>query len=176
MIDPLVPNTIYRGVVVGTVTANQTFSVRLERSDRTVSCCWAAGIVSSLIGIRTHYIPPPDTRVLVLYGTDISLIVGSFPDYQTDRNRPDAHAVDPDSKWTDTRAIGQTSDPSRPIYGSHDPPVDLVEGELDLTNSLGVGLSLLRRMASLRAGDRASIECWTLDDMVRVISGRYRHH
>ena len=62
------------------------------------------------------------------------------------------------------------------VLKEHQPPVDLLPGELDLTNLHGVGVTLLRHLASLQAGDLARVECHLLDDLVRIVAQNFRHH
>ena len=53
-------------------------------------------------------------------------------------------------------------------YGGQ-PAGDLAEGEVDISNIMGVGLQLIRHFAILKGGDFAKVECSIIDDMVRII-------
>lgn len=178
--EPRVPSInrgLCTGIVVGTLLPNNLVTVRLDDHDRDITCVWAAGILSGLLGLKTSYIPALKSRVIVFYTCeDISFILGEVPQHNLDVSFHRA-VTNPDmtpygsSKTHTSRKKG----PTRMMNG-HNMPIDLVEGELDLSNLMGVGISLLRNLATLQAGDLARVECHLMDDMVRVISGTFKHH
>lgn len=150
--------------------------VRLRGFDRVEPCIWIAGFFSGLMGLNSTFTPLEGTRVLVFYtGRDFSYIVGAWPDTRTVTEKRSTVGGDSVANLPLFQATqSRTSELS--ALTEHQPPVDLLPGELDLTNLHGVGLTLLRHMASLQAGDLARIECHLLDDMVRIISQNFRHH
>jgi hypothetical protein len=54
-------------------------------------------------------------------------------------------------------------------------PVDMVEGEFEISNLFGVAMQFLFTLMRMSAGDRAAVECHLINDMVRVVSQQYRH-
>jgi len=54
-------------------------------------------------------------------------------------------------------------------------PNDLMPGNRAWVNEQGVGVAILNLMAALKASDRAKIEVSLIDDIVRIVSGYYRH-
>lgn len=169
---------IYSGVVVGNMLPNNSVDVGLEGQDTVVPCLWAAGIVSSLLGYKTSYTPPIGTKVIIYFtGKVPSLIIGSLPGSLVDPYDKDRRALDPDGPaYSNQQAFQSRNLHSSPLINGHSPPLDLVEGEIDMQNLNRVGLSLLRHIASIQAGDLAKVECHLLDDMVRIISDTFRHY
>ncbi len=168
---------IHKGVVIGNLMPNQLVMVKPDGKFEALPCIWAAGILSGLLGYKTSHLPSLKTRVLFLYtGEQVSYVLGSYSDTipvvgldrgLTDHNAP---AVGDLQSHTTQRA-----DNSRMAAGAS-PPIDLMEGELNLDNLMGVGVSLLRHLSSLEAGDLARVECHLLDDLVRIISKNFKHH
>ena len=173
-----IPPGICDGVVVGNVAQNGLISVRLNKYGRNVDCVWAAGILSGLLGFKTTYIPPKKTPVLVyITGTNINYIIGNPAAGLTDTNNQTRTITGPGAPNNHTSQIYSSHNHNNlPMFASQKPPVDLVEGEIDISNLLNVGLTLLRNMASLQAGDLARVECCLLDDMVRIISDTFKHY
>lgn len=54
-------------------------------------------------------------------------------------------------------------------------PTDVVEGERVISNELGVLLALLQEAAILKGSELAQIQCYLLDDLVRLISHNFQH-
>jgi hypothetical protein len=172
-----VKGTIYEGVVTGTMFPNNTCGVRIDGQDKDIPCDYAGGIISALLGLKTSYLPPVKTRVLVLFtGTSVSHIIGMLPDILVDPGQT-REITDPDvASYHASNVFKSRNTSSSRMSASQKPPIDLAEGELQLDNLYGVGLTLLRHLASLQAGDLARVECHILDDMVRIISDTFRHH
>jgi hypothetical protein len=55
-------------------------------------------------------------------------------------------------------------------------PADVVDGEHVISNELGVLLGLYQQMANLKASELAQIQCFLLDDLVRIISHNFQHY
>lgn len=172
----LEPGRSYEGRVGLPLPHQNLVEVQLQGFDRVEPCIWIAGYFSGLLGLSSSFVPPEGTRVLVHYtGRDYSYIVGAWPSTRTtveDRSMIGGDAVAAQTLFQAAQA--RASDLRSPK--EHQPPVDLLPGELDLTNAHGVGITLLRHLASLQAGDLARVECHLLDDLVRIVSQNYKHH
>lgn len=163
-----VKNTILEAEVYGRQDDTGTFTVKLIDSGRLINNCeWAVGHFSALLGVQTKYIPEKGSRVLLINGRS-PLIVATLPSrarINTDlkmlqeNNRPGVEAY----SAFETAALGSET------------PVDLLEGELDITNALGAGIRILTTIAQLNAGDRAKVETHLLDGLVRVVSEAFQH-
>ncbi len=167
----------HTGVVVGNLQPNNLVIVRPDGQYRTVTCIWAAGIVSGLLGFKTSFLPPADTRVGFYYtGQAYSFIVGSYSDVVPLMNL-DRAITDPTGTPVASQEVyTQQKDDAARVADAHGQPVDLLEGEIDISNLMGVGISLLRNMASIQASDLARVECLLLDDVVRIISQNFKQH
>lgn len=167
----------HEGMVKSALTPNNTVQVQIKTIGGIVPCVWAAGVLSGMLGFKTSYVPPMKTKVLVwIPDSSIGYIIGMLPDIRVDQGRQSRTVTGADKAYTDQQIF--TGKNSSENYGfiSHKPPIDMVEGELNIENLMGVGISLLRNLASLQAGDLARVECHVMDDMVRIISNMFRHH
>lgn len=179
--DAQVPTTnpgLFVGVVVGNLMPNNLVQVRLQGLEREINCVWAAGVISGLLGFKTSYVPPIKTKVLVYFtNQELSFIVGSLPTTMMDPLGQQRAILDPEgAAFGDAEVYKARRKGGVQMMASHKPPLDLAEGEIVLDNLMGVGIALLRNLASLSAGDMARVETHLMDDMVRVISGTFRHH
>jgi hypothetical protein len=55
-------------------------------------------------------------------------------------------------------------------------PTDVVDGEFVVANELGVLVGLYQELANLKASELAQIQCFLLDDLVRIISHNFQHY
>lgn len=53
--------------------------------------------------------------------------------------------------------------------------IDLYPGETSFINEAGCGLALLAKSVKMQGSDRSKIQCFYLDDLVRILSGQYQH-
>ena len=177
--DLLVPNTIYSGEVIAVDQGNQCFSVLVRKDGmgiRVDRCKWGAGIMSAMLGFKLKFLPPRGTGVKIVYGNDKSIAFGSDDNDLPDGTAPGRTAtglVSPlVSDLKSNKAVQSASDPQQ----ASTPASDLLEGEFEISNMLGVALTMLTNLAKLSAGDRATIECHLLNDMVRIVSETFRHY
>lgn len=168
----------YDGVVVGNLQPNNTFSVRVDGFGADIPCMTAVGILSGLLGFKTSYLPPMQTKVKMMYSDrNLSFVTGCIPSiipdpgqqtrYTTGPGAPDYHA---------SQIFSAINNKGAAYAAAHKPPVDIAEGEFQMDNLMGVALTLLRGMSSMSAGDLARVECHLLDDMVRIVSDTFRHY
>jgi hypothetical protein len=176
---PTLAQGFYPGKVLSTLPGNNTCVVALDGLDLKLPCFWAGGFFGSLFGFKTSFVPPLKTRVLVYYsGASLSLVVAAYPDEFADPGQQRRSLTDPTgaSDYAHSQVFASRNSTHNHAVVSHKPPIDLVEGEIQIDNLLGVGISLLRHLASLQAGDLAKVECHLLDDLVRIISENFTHH
>ena len=170
---------LHRGIVKSYSPPDNTIKVTIKGDGTLIPCVWAASIISGMLGFKTSYIPPVKTEVIVWWPPkgNIGFIVGTFPAITVDPGQQDrAMSGDESLNFGASQVFQQNINPQSAMFAGHKPPVDLAEGEIHIDNWLGVGLSLLRNMASLQAGDLARIECFVMDDLVRIISDTFKHH
>lgn len=181
-VEHLVPGrsagTLIEGRTGMPIPGKNLVEVKLSGTDAPIPCLWISGVMSGLLGINTSFTPGEGVRVLIYYtGREVSYILGAWPDTKIDQ-------IDPRRSMTETEALQdlkvfrsiQSRANDLPTAADHKPPSDLLPGELCLDNLAGVGLQLLRHLASLEAGGLARVECHLLDDLVRIISRNFRQH
>jgi hypothetical protein len=176
------------GVVKDVLKAHEQYLVSFDQSGEQSEnpCVWASGFFAGLFGFNVNCAPRVGTEVIVAdLGRNACYILGSVP-----------ASGNVDLSGQPTLAAGgtaygglehfnqkaqQAKDPAEPESYTNVPNVggypsaDLVEGEWDLTNAMSVGMQMLRHFAILKAGDLAKIECSIIDDMVRIVSGTFKH-
>lgn len=177
---PVIPlNTMFEGIVVNSTKPNETVRILHVETGTTLEkeFLWVAGVISNFVGIKTSYMPSIGTRVLCyLLDSGPGLIVGCIPDNDRPSYIPERQSGLTKEDYKKSLLFEtQQNLLKRASYNKHRPFMDLIEGELDLSNELGVGITLLEHMAKLKAGDLAKIELSTIDDLVRIVSGCFEH-
>jgi hypothetical protein len=192
-----IPGLIYEATVTKVVQPNNGVICSGSTGEATGlipgMCIWAAGIMSDLFGFKMNYVPPAGSKVLVLVGNGgINYIVGGYlselhGDYQGQQRSAlgadevkegdaEEYAASQVFKATQDRHsfIQKGAGAALHNLGGH-PAWDMTEGEVEITNALGVGATFLRHMAQLKGSELAKVECMLIDDMVRIISQTYKH-
>lgn len=171
---------MYEAHVVGIRTPGNLVEVKIKGHEAKLECLMACNIFSNWFGFKTHFLPTVGTRVLVILTGQYpaGYVFAGLPESKLDNAEGQQNFVagDPDSNYDAMQAQASRSRATDPAFTGHKPPIDLVPGEFSLYNELGVGISLLRGLSSLQAGDLARIETHLMDDMVRIISRTFRQH
>lgn len=167
---------LYLATVESVDPVGRAFSVVTDTGVRISNCQWGAGIFSGLIGVKCHYLPPPNTRVTLLYTPKLPLAMGAFPGGVkfAAGNRARTHTGQADKTKINERETFKIKGTANPP--ADDTPGDMLEGEFDLMNMTGVGIAILTNFAKLQAGDRAKVEACLLNDMVRIVSQTFKHY
>lgn len=167
---------LYLGTVESVDPVGRVFSVMTDMGVRVSNCQWGAGIFSGLIGVKCHYLPPPNTRVTLLYTLKLPLVMGAFSGGVkfAAGNRSRTHTGQADKTDVSKRETFNIKGTTKPP--ADDTPGDMLEGEYDLMNMTGVGIAILTNLAKLQAGDRAKVEVCLLNDMVRIVSQTFKHY
>ena len=138
----------------------------------TAQCRWTAGIFAPLVGIRAMYYPAVQSRVLVLASSAAPhFIVSSVPSEQFNGAIAGAKTMTGSSTKGLDPYVARAQGRGLEI----DKPVDLLEGEFDISNNFGVSLQLLTTCLSMKGSERAKIEAFLLNDMVRIVSDAFKH-
>ena len=154
------------------------------------NCVWAAGLFSNMFGFKLNTVPPRGTKVLVLYtGTQENYIIGctggqhdQVSGLQRSATFFDRYVKNPIKRFwkypykTEYHKFNGRDEKTNVAFLSGEAPYDHVDGEVEITNLLGVGANFMQYMAQLKAGDLACVETSVIDDMVRILSGRFVHH
>lgn len=164
---------VYTGTITATHHGDNLYTVLVDRISIPVDCRWAVGFFSPIVGIKTHYYPPVNSKVTILAGKDgANWIIGSLPSEKYD-------AASGSSKtMTGMGEVGLTPYESEKsgLGLSTTPPNDLLEGEFTLANDFGVAMQFLTTMIKMQASDRAKVEAFIMDDMVRIVSNTFKHY
>ena len=162
----LAPGTIYDGRIIA--VGDNLFSVEVEGSSQIITNVHCAvGICTGLFGYRTYVFWELGDWVKVSYGTE-SFIVGA-----SSRDNPDLD--NPNSRSHTGFGLDASTEPAGP-YRRRTPVNDLVSGEFEIANLLGMALVMATNFISLKAGDRAKVEVGLLGGLVRVVSAHFKHH
>jgi hypothetical protein len=172
----LQPYTVFPGIVVGGSYPSGYILVETRASKQPLQCVYAGSIMSSFLGINTSYTPPKFTEVTVLYtGTTPSYILGCVPQKPLIPQGQNKTVVEGDPLGS-ARRNSEGKIENEDVFSRHMPPTDMLEGELDMSNVAGVGITFLRHLMMMKAGDLAKVECHLLEDMVRIVSDKFKHH
>jgi hypothetical protein len=63
-----------------------------------------------------------------------------------------------------------------PVFTDNRRPTDVVDGEHVISNEFGILMGLYQQLATLKASELAQVQCFLLDDMVRIISHNFQHY
>lgn len=155
----------------------------ISGSTGTTKCMFISQIIASCLGLNHTSYPEIGSSVLVLRNTDatadMDYIVGTVPQKST-TNGWDQFSryvgVSSSSPYAGLSSSNKIANQAKMDgYSSGSAPIDLVEGETLMENSFGVGLALLNNLACLKGSDLAKIECFVLDDLVRILSEQFEH-
>lgn len=170
-------NRLSFGTVTDTVLPNNLIEVQIEaEGGKRVQCVYAGNPISQLLGFSLQFVPTQGTRVIV-YQKDNreGYVLGCVPSSTGDPVGQENYLTPTDVKYKDLPHAQQKGVDLGSMFASHRPLQDILSGEVSLSNVAGVGLQLLRDLSILSAGDLAKVECFLMDDMVRIISENFSH-
>lgn len=171
---------LHIGRVTGTSTRRLSVDVFVPASNRTITdVAIGAGVGSAMLGIRCRFVPQVGTGIIVLESDSGCFAFGYYPEvWSNPALAGQATTLDGERQNYSATEYARLSEGagSTDFSGNSTPPVDLVPGEIDLTDASGTGVQLLMGLSRLKAGDRAVIEACNLNDMVRIVSDVYRNY
>lgn len=154
-----------------------------------VKCIYAPGMMSQLMGVKDCSLPTEGTRVVLLAlpnAPDTYIALCSLP--EEFKGFKDLDKLDwvsmfgcsPEpgiNAWDLACCTKESGDKDKvthvPTY--NDRPGTVLPGEYAIGNPMGVFLSLCHFIATLKATERAKLECFVFDDLVRLTSGQFQH-
>lgn len=160
----------------GTVTRSfpdqEVYDVTTDTDGLTLENCISAigGIFMPFFGFRLQGRLKVGTKVVLMLGQP-SYILACLP-----ADPPDNKAADLFRTTTgdvSVRDMGDDDASGNHVTGRN--PTDMLEGEFRIANALQVGISFLTHLVKLHGSDRAKVECFLLDDLVRIVSGSFHH-
>jgi len=173
--SPLRMGKMYEGTIESGDNKSGTYTVSIgERQIEGVH--WVAGMFTGLLGIKSNIVPTRGTRVMVVYGNP-SFIIHGLPNDPRDDVSGNSKEM---SQTTDGLGRGALDIPDHSDQAGacrHQTiPKDIFEGEWELLNPTGVALRFLHTMMGIGAGDRAKIEAFLVNDMVRITSDCFKQY
>ena len=136
------------------------------------------GVFASTIGFRECPQYPVGVMVLCYYLTgDKCYIMGIIPEHDAGNLKFFSRAClkTADGKFDIQNIQGYAQDSTKMVTHNQNRPTDVVEGEHVIANEFGVLLGLFQQMATLKGSELAQIQCYVLDDFVRLISHNFQH-
>lgn len=172
-------NRLYEAVIVGVDYERHLLSVQV--GNLVVSnCVYLVSALAPLLGATLEVLPAKGARVLMLYASPTSYIIGTIQTTSETltnfRGRVAGH-TDKDSPMLKGKAFQQPREAETEVqgYGLYGPQ-DMYPGELDMSNHLGVAFRVLHNFAQMDAGGLATVEAHLLNDLVRIMSNTFAHH
>ena len=176
---------IFTGVVITSKAGSRAIIV--VRESYGASSCGDMGnliegvlvssVVSSFLGFKDCTLPQPGCRVLCVEDSPIScFVIGAIPQASLELKAIPARAA---------LGAGCSMDDSANRIGHESHirslcdlrrPTDVVDGEYSMGNEFGVLLGLYQQLAVLKASELAQVQCFLLDDLVRIISHNFQHY
>jgi len=134
-------------------------------------------ILSHFLGFSDCSLPQPGTRVLCVADSgDLCYILGAIPQETLGVKNIPARALLGAGYARADEAQCKGHEKYTPHVFDNRRPQDIVDGEYVVANEFGVLLGLFQQLAVLKASDLAQVQCFLLDDLVRVISHNYQHY
>lgn len=168
----------------GRITSSDagTYNVQLEGKGEGVAALLQgipiAGIFSNILGFKESVVYPVGSTVLC-YSINASscYLLGIIP--PTDANNTSffsrASLGTFDGKFDSQNTEGYSSLYTKFNTHNQNRPTDVLEGDYVIGNEFGVLLGLFQQMATLKGSELAQIQCYLLDDFVRLVSHNFQH-
>ncbi len=176
---------LFKGVVITSNAGSRAVTVVRETSGdmrtadggKLVQATVLSSVLSHFMGFKDCSLPQPGTRVLCLAESNNNCyVLGSMPQPTLGKAELSSRAMlgAGDAMGDEANRKGHVE--KLPAIHEGRRPVDVVDGEYVVGNELGVLIGLYQEMANLKASELAQIQCYLLDDLVRVISHNFQHY
>lgn len=138
---------------------------------------WVSSLLSNFIGFDDCSLPQPGTKVLCV-ATEASYcyVLGNIPSPSIGTEVFPARTMlgAKNALADEANRIGHQNNTT--ILQDNRQPSDIVDGEHVVANEYGVLLGLYQQLANLKASELAQVQCFLLDDLVRIISHNFQHY
>jgi hypothetical protein len=177
--------TLFTAVVITSNSGSNTILVAPEgyaSSDTPHAGNMMQGILISssmaaFFGFKDSILPQPGTRVLCVPNTVTTCyIIGSIPQNNLKVESLPSRATLGQKNTLDDQSNRMGHVENTQAVNDNRRCTDVVDGEYVIGNEFGVLLGLYQQMAHLKASELAQIQCFLLDDMVRIISHNFQHY
>lgn len=171
-------NKLYEGYVLRVLRPSNTVIVLLPEfgENFTVTCNYASAIISGLLGFNINWLPPSGTKVSVIlteantgYITQCYSGVSELtPEFQ--RKIEDAN----NTNFENIKIFDEANEKDV-AYCDSFMPIDLTEGEIDISSATGTAIRLLNSLVSMEASELAKVQASMIDDTVKIVSDTFKH-
>jgi hypothetical protein len=133
--------------------------------------------LSAFLGFKESLLPQPGSRVLCVedYGANC-FIIGVIPNQSMEFEDLPSRGMLGAKNAMDDSANRKGHENYTTILYDNRRPGDVVDGEHVISNEFGVLLGLYQQMANLKASELSQVQCFLLDDLVRIISHNFQHY
>lgn len=137
-------------------------------------------IFATTLGFKESITYPVGAQVLCMDASGgLCYIIGMLPDHDHGDvsywSRACLQTEDTNSQDADCNTKGYRKDVANMVLMNNYRPTDVTEGEYVVSNELGVLIGLFQQLAVLKGSELAQVQCFLLDDLVRLISHNFSH-
>lgn len=176
---------VFPGVVITSNAGTRTVTVIAEGYNNTKSAnlgmmqtaTVASSVMASFLGFKDSSLPQPGSRVLCVTDTaKHCFVVGILPQPNLSQgNIPNRALLGAgDSSMDKANCIGHKT--GNPLMQDNRRATDVVDGDYVVGNEFGVLLGLYQQLAVLKGSELAQVQCFLLDDLVRIVSHNFQHY
>lgn len=175
--DGLHAYSVYPGEVTSVDYTTRTLSVAIQGEEVT-GCVYVAGGLASLFGVSDTALPPVGAPVICVYTPGTTYVIGIQPRYMPVTSTYSVSASGSEEQAADLFPhIQAEAEGGYAAYaGGYPQPNDVMPGESDRSNNIGMAIRLLSNLAQLDAGGLAVVEACLANDMVRIVDQTFAHH
>lgn len=171
--------SVYPGNVMEVDPVTRRLTVSVLNGYQIDDCIFASDSIASMLGFSQTSMPVIGAQVLVVYVPGQSYVISGIGANVVDN--PEGFSVpatgDVDFEVINDPAFGiRRIEDDRVVAAGYTPGKDILPGEKEYSNNLGVWLRLLINLAQLSAGELAKVEVGLMNDMVRIVDNYFAHH
>jgi hypothetical protein len=136
-----------------------------------------SSVMSTYLGFKESILPQPGSRVLCISDSVAKcFILGTITPENIKMQNTAGRAMLGAKNALADQANRVGHEEYTPTFTDNRRPTDVVDGEHVISNEFGVLLGLYQQLANLKASELAQVQCFLLDDMVRIISHNFQHY
>lgn len=166
---------VYSATISAVNPGHESYTARVDGTDMLLDDCRSAlGLFCGLLGFKFHTRLTIGTRVLAV-GNHPAFIIACINTTGSAGVQPRQVGMGTTEETPDVTdtAPGEITDAG--MWASYGTPIDLLEGEFEISNLMGVAAQFLTNMLRLQGSERAKIEMHLTRDLVRVVSKSFQH-
>jgi hypothetical protein len=136
-----------------------------------------ASTMATYLGFKESCMPQPGSRVVCIkFASTHCYIVGVIPEEALGGEAIPLRGMLGAGDASSDSANNQGLSDRVSVITDLQKPSDVVDGEHVVSNEFGVLLGLYQQLANLKGSELSQIQCFLLDDLVRIISHNFQHY